>query len=249
MRGAILVGALVIGGCGSERAERADRRAPSPSATPDPIGDRWQAARDAMVDDTIVGRGVRDERVIAAMRAVPRHLMVPAHHRDRAYGDHPLPIGHDQTISQPYIVAAMTEAAAVAPGERVLEVGTGSGYQAAVLAEIGADVYSIEIVEPLGRATATLLGELGYDKIKLRIGDGYRGWPEAAPFDAIIVTAAPPAVPQPLIDQLAIGGRLVIPVGEDRQRLDVITRVDRDKTSTESLFPVRFVPMTGEAQR
>jgi protein-L-isoaspartate(D-aspartate) O-methyltransferase len=187
--------------------------------------------------------------VLAAMRAVPRHAMVPQHHRPRAYGYHPLPIGHDQTISQPYIVAAMTEAAQITPGERVLEVGTGSGYQAAVLAEIGADVYSIEIVEPLGRATATLLADLGYDKIKLRIGDGYRGWPDAAPFDAIIVTAAPPEVPQPLVDQLAIGGRLVIPVGDQAQRLDVITKQRDGKTTTETLFPVRFVPMTGEAQR
>jgi protein-L-isoaspartate(D-aspartate) O-methyltransferase len=203
-----------------------------------------------MVDTTIVSRGVTDPAVLAAMRRVKRHELVPAELRSRAYEDRPLPIGFDQTISQPYIVAAMTEAAQLSPGDKVLEVGTGSGYQAAVLAELpGVDVYSIEIVEPLARRTHELLAQMGYGKLHLRIGDGYRGWPEAAPFDAIIVTAAPEELPEPLIDQLAVGGRLVIPVGAaGEQDLRVITR-GKDGTTSETLFPVRFVPMTGEAQR
>jgi protein-L-isoaspartate(D-aspartate) O-methyltransferase len=228
----------------------AARAAPAAPAAPAARGDdEWARKREAMVARTIAARGVRDPRVLAAMRRVPRHELVPADLRHRAYDDSPLPIGFDQTISQPYIVAAMTEAAQVAPGARVLEVGTGSGYQAAVLAEMGADVYSIEIVEPLAKRTHALLGKLGYDKLHLRIGDGYRGWPEAAPFDAIVVTAAPERVPQPLIDQLAEGGRLVIPVGRaGAQQLRVITR-GPDGTTSETLFDVRFVPMTGEAQR
>jgi protein-L-isoaspartate(D-aspartate) O-methyltransferase len=174
---------------------------------------------------------------------------VPPDQRARAYEDTPLPIGFEQTISQPYVVAAMTEAAQLAPGEKVLEIGTGSGYQAAVLAELGVDVYSIEIVEPLAKRTHELLARMGYTKLHLRIGDGYQGWPDAAPFDAIVVTAAPEKIPQPLIDQLAVGGRLVIPVGaQGDQDLRVITR-SANGTTTESLFPVRFVPMTGKAQR
>ncbi|HSK01643.1 MAG TPA: protein-L-isoaspartate(D-aspartate) O-methyltransferase [Kofleriaceae bacterium] len=237
---------------------RAEKQAPPPEPATTPAAraapaaggeDAWAGRREAMVARTIEARGVRDPRVLAAMRRVPRHELVPAALRHRAYDDSPLPIGFDQTISQPYIVAAMTEAAGVAPGERVLEVGTGSGYQAAVLAELGADVYSIEIVEPLAKRTHALLAKLGYDKLHLRIGDGYRGWPEAAPFDAIVVTAAPAQVPQPLIDQLAEGGRLVIPVGRaGAQQLRVITRGPGGTTS-ETLFDVRFVPMTGEAQR
>ena len=212
---------------------------------PDPT----EAARTKMVDETIVARDIKDARVIAAMRKVPRHEFVPDNLRARAYEDAPLAIGFDQTISQPYIVAAMTEAMHVGPGSKVLEIGTGSGYQAAVLAEIGADVYSIEIVEPLGKRTAATLARLGYTKLHLRIGDGYQGWPEAAPFDAIVVTAAPPEVPKPLVDQLTVGGRLVIPVGgqHEDQDLRVITRT-ASGTTTESLYPVRFVPMTGRAQ-
>jgi protein-L-isoaspartate(D-aspartate) O-methyltransferase len=174
--------------------------------------------------------------------------MVPAAVRARAYGDHPLPLGEGQTISQPYVVAAMTEAAKLSPGQRVLEVGTGSGYQAAVLAELGVDVYSIEIVESLGKRTAALLREMGYTGVHLRIGDGYRGWPEAAPFDAIIVTAAPAAVPEPLVEQLAVGGRLVIPVGDYEQHLEVHVKQRDGSTIVERLFEVRFVPMTGEAR-
>ena len=253
---ASVVASLVVLGvaCRAEKQAPPAEPAGAPAPASAPAGrsrddERWAKAREQMVAKTIAARGVTDERVLAAMRRVPRHELVPASHRDRSYEDTPLPIGFDQTISQPYIVAAMTEAAQVAPGERVLEVGTGSGYQAAVLAELGADVYSIEIVEPLAKHTHELLAKLGYDKLHLRIGDGYRGWPEAAPFDAIIVTAAPPEVPKPLIDQLAVGGRLVIPVGDrGDQQLKVIAR-GPSGTTTETLFDVRFVPMTGEAQR
>ncbi len=230
------------------RADPAPAPEPVPAAPKPAVAAPDRAAERAkMVDDTIMARGIRDPLVLAAMRKVPRHEFVPDAVRSRAYDDSALAIGYDQTISQPYIVAAMTEAAHVAPGKRVLEVGTGSGYQCAVLAEIGADVYSIEIVQPLAERTHALLARLGYDKLHLRIGDGYRGWPEAAPFDAIVVTAAPKQIPQPLIDQLAIGGRLVIPVGEDKaQRLKIVKRGEHG-TVTEEMFDVEFVPMTGEA--
>jgi protein-L-isoaspartate(D-aspartate) O-methyltransferase len=165
-----------------------------------------------------------------------------------AYDDRPLPIGEGQTISQPYIVGLMTELASVRAGARVLEVGTGSGYQAAVLAEMGAEVYTIEIVEPLARTAARTLDAQGYTAVHVRTGDGYDGWPEAAPFDAVIVTAAPPQVPEPLRQQLKEGGRLVVPVGEGDQELQVITRSDGG-FSERTVLPVRFVPMTGEAQK
>jgi protein-L-isoaspartate(D-aspartate) O-methyltransferase len=238
----VLLALVALCGC------RSDQPPPSLPVERAAPGDPHAAERDRMVTHTIVSRGVSDERVLAAMRKVPRHELVPADVRSKAYEDHALPIGHEVTISQPYIVAAMTEAARIKPGARVLEVGTGSGYQAAVLFELGADVYSIEIIEPIGRRAASDLARLGYSKIHLRIGDGYRGWPEAAPFSAILVTAAPETVPQPLIDQLEIGGRLVIPVGEHGdQRLDVITRTPKG-TTRETLFEVQFVPMTGESE-
>ena len=205
-------------------------------------------ARLRMVSEQIEARGVTDERVLAAMRAVPRHEFVDEAHRSRAYRDTPLPIGEGQTISQPYIVAAMTELAGVEPGERVLEVGTGSGYQAAVLAEIGAEVYTIEIVAPLAQRAAETLARLDYRTVRARAGDGYRGWPEAAPFDAILVTAAAPRVPQPLLDQLAPGGRLVIPVGRGWQELEVHER-GAEGISVRRVFAVRFVPMTGEVEQ
>ena len=191
---------------------------------------------------------MRDARVLAAMRAVPRHAFVEPALRGRAYDDGPLPIGHGQTISQPYVVAAMTELAQAGPGTRVLEVGTGSGYQAAVLAELGGEVYSIELLEPLAERAAKTLADLGYERVQLRQGDGYRGWPEAAPFDAIVVTAAPPEVPPALLEQLKPGGRLVIPVGRGWQELEVHTRTPQG-VIRERIFAVRFVPMTGEIRR
>jgi protein-L-isoaspartate(D-aspartate) O-methyltransferase len=205
--------------------------------------DPWAQPRAALID-TLAARGIRDQRVLDAMRRVPRHEFVLPELRAHAYDDRPLPIGFDQTISQPFVLAAMTEAARIAPRARVLEIGTGSGYQAAVLVALDADVYSIEIIEPLAQRTHALLAKLGY-RLQLRIGDGYAGWPEAAPFNAIIVTAAPEQVPQALVRQLAIGGRMVIPVGatDGPQRLEVITR-GPDGTTNETLFPVRFVPMT-----
>jgi protein-L-isoaspartate(D-aspartate) O-methyltransferase len=211
------------------------------------MDDAWAvSARLRMVDEQLAARGIRDRRVLDAMRRVPRHALVPAAVREEAYEDRPLPIGSGVTISQPFVVAAMTQAAAIVPGQRALDVGTGSGYQAAVLAELGASVYSIEIVPELADRARDVLGRLGY-AIELRTGDGYRGWPDAAPFDAIVVTAAPTTIPPPLIEQLALGGRLVIPVGHDHQELRVITRHPTGHVS-ETLFPVRFVPMTGEAQ-
>jgi len=202
-----------------------------------------------MVQRQIEARGVHDARVLEAMRKVPRHRFVPEAQRSHAYEDRPLPIGHQQTISQPYIVALMTELAGVKPGDTVLEIGTGSGYQAAVLAQMGVNVFSIEIVEPLAKEASALLSALGYGKrVRVRHGDGYAGWPEHAPFDAIIVTAAPPKIPEPLRQQLKVGGRLVIPVGKHYQSLIQATRT-KDGFREESVIPVRFVPMTGEAQK
>jgi len=223
-------------------------------APPAPTADPTARERAEMVRRQIEARGVRDPAVLAALRTVPRHRFVPARLADEAYADHPLPIGAGQTISQPYIVALMTELLRVKPGDRVLEVGTGSGYQAAVLAALGVEVYSIEIIASLGRQAAERLSALGYERVQVRIGDGYRGWPEAAPFAGILVTAAPDHVPQPLLDQLAPGGRLVIPVGEGIQELQVHRRALQDGPTgpvfeRESVLPVRFVPMTGEAEQ
>lgn len=205
------------------------------------------SARQLMVETQIAARGVSDERVLAAMRDVPRHRFVPGDYAYRAYEDAPLPIGYQQTISQPYIVALMTELLAVDSADTVLEIGTGSGYQAAVLAEIAAHVYTIEIVEPLARSAESTLTELGYANVSVLAGDGYRGWPEHAPFDAVVVTAAPDHIPKPLVEQLKEGGRLVIPVGEQWQELMVVTKT-KSGTEMRSVTPVRFVPMTGEAQ-
>jgi len=202
-------------------------------------------AREQMVKKQIEARGIRDERVLAAMRAVPRHAFVPASEVDDAYEDHPLPIGHNQTISQPYIVALMTESIAPRAEDRVLEIGTGSGYQAAVLSGLVKDVYSIEIVEPLGRDATRRLQDLGYKNVHVRIGDGYAGWPEQAPFDAIVVTAAPPEVPPALIEQLADPGRMVVPVGTGYQELLLIEKKD-GKVTQRVLSAVRFVPMVKE---
>ena len=180
----------------------------------------------SMVAEQIEARGIRNPLVLDAMRLVPRHRFVPPELRDQAYRDSPLPIGHRQTISQPYIVALMTELIVPKRSMKVLEIGTGSGYQAAILAECVREVYTIEILPELGRQAAELLEELGYENIHARIGDGYDGWPEQAPFDAILVTAAPATIPQPLLDQLAVGGRLVIPVGEFHQDLLVVRRTE-----------------------
>ena len=210
--------------------------------------DRWTALRAEMVRRQIEARGVGDPAVLAAVRSVPRHLFIPEAERERAYEDSPQAIGDGQTISQPYIVALMTELLEVGPGARVLEIGTGSGYQAAVLAAMGVEVFSIEIRPVLCRTAARTLEELGYENVHVRCGDGYGGWPEEAPFDGIIATAAPERVPEPLLDQLIDGGRLVIPVGSFYQELKVITR-NGDEYSERSVIPVRFVPMTGEIER
>lgn len=201
-----------------------------------------------MVEEQIVGRGVEDAAVLDALRQVPRHLFIPENVRDQAYEDHPLPIGEGQTISQPYIVALMTQLADLGPDDKVLEIGTGSGYQAAVLSRLAREVYSIEILEPLGRRAAGTLQRLGYDNVHVRVGDGYGGWPEEAPFDAILVTAAAPdQAPPPLEEQLKVGGRMVIPVGQYFQDLVVLTRTPTGKIR-RSVIGVRFVPMTGEIE-
>jgi len=206
------------------------------------------AQRRAMVESQVLARGVKDTAVLDAMRTVPRHRFVPEKYAYEAYADQPLPIGEGQTISQPYIVALMTEKLGCGPNDTVLEIGTGSGYQAAVLAELVAHVYSIEIVEVLALGADSTLRELGYRNVSVKAGDGYQGWPEHAPFDGIIVTAAPDHIPEPLIKQLKEGGRLVIPVGSEWQDLLVVTKTATG-TETRSVTPVRFVPMTGEAEK
>ena len=210
--------------------------------------DTWLAQRESMVRLQIERRGIQSPQVLAAMRAVPRHEFVPPPFQQNAYEDRPLPIGSNQTISQPYIVAAMTEALELQPHDTVLEIGTGSGYQAAVLAESGAHVYSIEIISNLAALAQHNLTRLGYASVHLRCGDGYLGWPEAAPFNAIIVTCAPDDVPQPLIDQLAEGGTMVIPVGGAFGQELVRLRKKNGAIVKETLMSVIFVPMTGKAQ-
>ncbi len=241
-----LAGVLLLPAGSSVCQSRSPSRVSTVPATQE--ANSQQKAREQMVRQQIAARGVRDKRVLEAMRKVPRHLFVPPGMQPYAYLDSPLPIGHEQTISQPYIVGFMTEALKLKPTDRVLEVGTGSGYQAAVLSVLVREVYSIEIVVPLAHEAAERLHQMGYANVKVRAGDGYRGWPEAAPFDAIIVTAAPDHVPRPLMDQLGAGGRLVVPVGEYFQTL---TRIRRTAAGfkTEKLLPVRFVPMTGEAEK
>ncbi len=206
--------------------------------------DAFSAHRRAMVDH-IESQGVTDSATLAAMRAVPRHEFVPVDHRSRAYGDHPLPIGYGQTISQPYVVAYMTEKLAPRPGMKVLEVGTGSGYQAAVLAAVGSDVYTMEIFQALARSARARLERLDYSNAQVRHADGNHGWPEEAPFDAIIVTAATGHIPPALIAQLKPGGTLIIPVGSiyGVQNLILVEKDDDGDTRTRTLFPVRFVPL------
>ncbi|KMY67165.1 protein-L-isoaspartate O-methyltransferase [Desulfocarbo indianensis] len=208
-------------------------------------GGQYREERALMVRRQISQRGVKAPRVLAAMGKVPRHCFVPARQRESAYADHPLPIGQGQTISQPYVVALMSEALKLTPQDKVLEIGTGSGYQAAVLAELAGEVYSIEIVEELGKRAAQALAGLGYGRVRLKIGDGYQGWPQAAPFDAIILTAAPPKIPQALVEQLAPGGRMILPLGPrfGVQELLLITKGRQGVISRQSLGQVRFVPM------
>ena len=221
---------ITIGGCPA--AERPDDRADE---------------RREMVTRQLAKRGIEDEAVLRAMRSVPRHRFVPEALQSKAYADQPLPIGHDQTISQPYIVALMSEVLKVQPGQRVLEIGTGSGYQAAVLAEMGVVVYSIEIIPDLGKQAEEVLDSMGYKQVHVRIGDGYRGWPEMAPFDGIIVTCSPSRIPKPLTDQLAEGGRLVIPVGNlFYQKLVRLTKKE-GHIIEERIEDVRFVPMVDGA--
>jgi len=211
-------------------------------ASGDAVPMEFSAERDAMVERQIEARGIRDPRVLAAMRRVPRHRFVPPELAQDCYGDYPLPIGNGQTISQPYIVAVMTELLAVAPGDKVLEIGTGSGYQAAVLAEVGARVFSIEIVPELAEHARETLAANGYPQVKVVQGDGWHGLPEEAPFDRIIVTAAPERVPEALVAQLRTGGRMVLPVGSEEQWLRVLEKTE-DGLRERALFEVRFVPM------
>ena len=228
---------LLLGGLAC--AAGVDDREPPPAQSDEVLTRR----RHDMVETQILARGVTEPRVLAAMRDVPRHRFVRESDIDAAYGDYPLPIGFGQTISQPYIVAYMTEALRLRPEYKVLEIGTGSGYQAAVLGKLVREVYTIEIVEGLAATAGRVLKELGFSNVHTRAGDGYAGWPEQAPFDAVIVTAAPDHIPQPLVDQLKTGGRLVVPVGRGDQDLLVMTKT-AEGLREEARLPVRFVPLT-----
>ena len=205
----------------------------------------FESARTQMIDEQIAGRDIKDPRVLDAMKRVPRHEFVPPSLRGVAYEDSPLPIGHDQTISQPYIVAYMSEALELDPAHKVLEIGTGSGYQAAILGELANEVYTIEIVEPLADRARQVLRQLGYDNVHVRTGNGYLGWPDQAPFDRVMVTAAPDDIPPALVEQLKIGGLMAIPVGVGNQELRILRRTEKGMETLRTL-PVRFVPMTGK---
>lgn len=218
---------------------------PAGSSTPSDLA----AQRHRMVDTQIAARGITDPATLEAMRNVPRHEFLPMRLRHEAYMDYPLPIGHGQTISQPYIVAFMTEAIRPKPGQKILEIGAGSGYQAAILAEMGAEVYTVEIVEPLAEMARQTLDRLGYDNAHVLHADGFRGWPEHAPFDSIIVTCAPDKIPPPLVEQLRDGGQMIIPVGGGMSQELVLLQKKGDTVEQQSVLPVRFVPMTGEAQQ
>jgi len=206
----------------------------------------YEKMRISMVEDQIEQRGVNNESVLDAMREVPRHEFVPDHLKKYAYADEPLPIGEDQTISQPYIVAYMTEKLRLGNEDKVLEIGTGSGYQAAVLAEIVDTVYTIEIVDVLAKSAKRILERLDYENVLVKRGDGYAGWPEHAPYDAIIITAAPTKIPEPLLEQLKIGGFMILPLGDYSQELVLIEKNSDKDFEQKTLLPVRFVPMTGE---
>ena len=229
----LLFAAIATTGCGQQAPTAAD----------------LAAQRQRMVEQQLKPRGIKEERVLAAMAKVPREEFIPVDVRADAYEDGPLPIGYDQTISQPYVVAFMTEQLRPKPSDRVLEIGSGSGYQAAILAELVGEVYTIEIVEPLAKSAEATLQRLGYKNVHIKAGDGYNGWPEEAPFDAVIVTCAPEKVPQPLVDQLKDGGRMVIPVGERfAQQLYLLEKKNGQLKESVTL-PVRFVPMLREAQK
>jgi protein-L-isoaspartate(D-aspartate) O-methyltransferase len=233
---------LTASGCASEPGTQSPAVVAQRVAT---ATDTFAAEREAMVDQQIRARGIKAPAVLKAMREVPRHRFVPPPVRHMAYHDQPLPIGSEQTISQPYIVAYMTEAADISPDESVLEIGTGSGYQAAVLGEIAREVYTIEIIPELAERAHNTLAELGYTNVHTKTGNGYLGWPEHAPFDAILVTAAPEQVPQALVDQLALGGRIVVPVGSIIQDMMIIEKTRKGVVERRTI-PVRFVPMTGK---
>lgn len=230
--------------------ENSDEREEGLSEWEKPRFEEREEERARMVLEQIAARNVEDESVLEAMRHVPRHLFVPESYAGSAYADRPLPIGHGQTISQPFIVAFMTELLQVKPGDLILEIGTGSGYQAAVLSELTPNVYTIEIIEELGEQATERFEELGYRSINVRIGDGYFGWNEHAPFDGIIVTCAAGHIPPPLLEQLKPGGRMVIPVGGvyEVQYLVRVTKDEEGRIRSQRLLPVRFVPMTGRAE-
>ena len=229
----LLFAAIATTGCGQQAPTAAD----------------LAAQRQRMVEQQLKPRGIKEERVLAAMAKVPREEFVPADARPSAYEDGPLPIGYDQTISQPYVVAFMTEQLRPKRSDRVLEIGSGSGYQAAILGELVAEIYTIEIVEPLAKSAEATLQRLGYNNVHIKVGDGYKGWPEEAPFDAIIVTCAPEKVPQPLVDQLKDGGCMVIPVGERFAQQLYLLEKKNGQLKVSVTLPVRFVPMLREAKK
>jgi protein-L-isoaspartate(D-aspartate) O-methyltransferase len=229
----LILAVLAASGCGQK---------------PAPVVD-LASERQHMVQEQLMPRGIHEERVLAAMAKVPREEFVPREARFAAYTDQPLPIGYGQTISQPFVVAFMTEQLQLKRNDRVLEIGTGSGYQAAILAELAAEVYTIEIIEPLAKKAEATLKRLGYKNVHVKAGDGYKGWPENAPFDAVIVTCAPDHVPQPLVDQMKEGGRMIIPVGGLGEQELYLLEKKNGQLEKRAVLPVRFVPMTGQASQ